>query len=203
MTKRKKKLLLIQLTLLILGIIIAYFTYFNKDKISNREIVRENVQKKITEELKKKDLNEEGNVFYKIEYSKFDLQGNRYVLQSEEAITNNINSELIQMKKIKAIFYFKDDTILYIWSDIGVYNNKTLDMEFEYNVRANYNNSKLFAEKAEYSNSKGFLTITKNVRINSSEGNLMADKLLFDIKNQNLNIASFNNNKINANIKLK
>ena len=203
MTKRKKKLLLIQLTLLILGIIIAYFTYFNKDKISNREIVRENVQKKITEELKKKDLNEEGNVFYKIEYRNFDLQGNRYVLQSEEAITNNINPELIQMKKIKAIFYFKDDSILYIWSDIGLYNNQTLDMEFEYNVRANYNNSKLFAEKAEYSNSKGFLTITKNVRINSSEGNLMADKLLFDIKNQNLNIASFNNNKINANIKLK
>ncbi len=203
MTKRKKKLILIQLTLFILGLIIAYFTYYNKDKISNREIVRENIQKKITEELKKKDLNEEGNVFYNIEYSGFDLQGNRYVLQSEEAITNNINSELIQMKKIKAIFYFKDDTILYIWSDIGVYNNKTLDMEFEYNVRANYNNSKLFAEKAEYSNSKGFLTITKNVRINSSEGNLMADKLLFDIKNQNLNIASFNNNKINANIKLK
>ena len=107
------------------------------------------------------------------------------------------------MKKIKAIFYFKDDSILYIWSDIGLYNNQTLDMEFEYNVRANYNNSKLFAEKAEYSNSKGFLTITKNVRINSSEGNLMADKLLFDIKNQNLNIASFNNNEINANIKLK
>ena len=193
----------IQLTLFILGLIIAYFTYYNKDKISNREIVRENIQKKITEELKKKDLNEEGNVFYNIEYSGFDLQGNRYVLQSEEAITNNINSELIQMKKIKAIFYFKDDSILYIFSDIGVYNNETLDMEFEYNVRANYNNSKLFAEKAEYSNSKGFLTITKNVRINSSEGNLMADKLLFDIKNQNLNIASFNNNKINANIKLK
>ena len=203
MTKRKKKLILIQLTLFILGLIIAYFTYYNKDKISNREIVRENIQKKITEELKKKDLNEEGNVFYNIEYSGFDLQGNRYVLQSEEAITNNINSELIQMKKIKAIFYFKDDSILYIWSDIGLYNNQTLDMEFEYNVRANYNNSKLFAEKAEYSNSKGFLTITKNVRINSSEGNLMADKLLFDIKNQNLNIASFNNNKINANIKLK
>jgi len=202
-TKRKKKLILIQLTLFMLGLIIAYFTYYNKDKISNREIVRENIQKKITEELKKKDLNEEGNVFYNIEYSGFDLQGNRYVLQSEEAITNNINSELIQMKKIKAIFYFKDDSILYIFSDIGVYNNETLDMEFEYNVRANYNNSKLFAEKAEYSNSKGFLTITKNVRINSSEGNLMADKLLFDIKNQNLNIASFNNNKINANIKLK
>ena len=66
MTKRKKKLLLIQLTLLILGIIIAYFTYFNKDKISNREIVRENVQKKITEELKKRILMKKEMYFIKL-----------------------------------------------------------------------------------------------------------------------------------------
>ena len=32
---------------------------------------------------------------------------------------------------------------------------------------------------------------------------MFADKLLFDIKKQKLNITSFNNNKINANINLK
>ena len=32
---------------------------------------------------------------------------------------------------------------------------------------------------------------------------MFADKLLFDIKKQTLNISSFNNNKINANINLK
>ena len=47
-----------------------------------------------------------------------------------------------------------------------------------------------------------FITITKNVKIDDPRGNLFADKLLFDIKNQNLNITSFKNSKINANIDL-
>ena len=36
------------------------------------------------------------------------------------------------------VFYFKDDTILNIKSDNGIYNNKTLDMIFEKNVKADY-----------------------------------------------------------------
>ena len=32
---------------------------------------------------------------------------------------------------------------------------------------------------------------------------MVADKLLFDIKKKKLNIASFNDGKINANVKLK
>ena len=63
--------------------------------------------------------------------------------------------------------------------------------------------SKLFAQKAEYSNSKSFLTISEKVKINDARGTMIADKLLFDIKKQTLEIASFTDNKINANINLK
>ena len=86
--------------------------------------------------------------------------------------------------------------------EYGIYNNKTLDMKFEQNVKANYLRSELFAEKAEYSNSESFLSIYENVGINDIKGNLIADKLLFDITKQKLNITSFNNGKINANVKL-
>ena len=40
------------------------------------------------------------------------------------------------------------------------------------------------------------------MRIDDIRGNLIADKLLFDIKKQNLAITSFNDGKINANVKL-
>ena len=106
------------------------------------------------------------------------------------------------MKIVDATFYFKDDNTLCIWSDKGIYNNKTLDMKFEKNVKAKYLNSELFAEKAEYSNSKSYLSIYENVRINDIKGNLIADKLLFDITKQKLNISSLKNGKINANINL-
>ena len=60
------------------------------------------------------------------------------------------------MKLVHAIFYFKDDTVLNVWSEEGLYNNKTLDITFEKNVEATYEKSKLFAQKANYSNSKVF-----------------------------------------------
>ena len=106
------------------------------------------------------------------------------------------------MKLVHAIFYFKDDTVLNVWSEEGLYNNKTLDITFEKNVEATYEKSKLFAQKANYSNSKSFLTISEKVKVEDKSGSIFADKLLFDIKSKKLNIKSFNNNKANANINL-
>ena len=148
------------------------------------------------------NLSEEKDLFFNIKYSGFDMQGNRYSLESEEAYVDDSNPEIVYMKIVNAVFYFKDNTILYVKADKGIYNNKTLDMKFEQNVNANYLESELFAEKAEYSNSKSFLSIYENVRINDIKGNLIADKLLFDITDQKLNITSFSNGKINANVKL-
>ena len=106
------------------------------------------------------------------------------------------------MSSVEAVFYFKDDTILRIWSKKGIYNNKTLDMKFIEDVKAKYLDSELFARKADYSNSERYLSIYDNVRINDIRGNLIADKLLFDINKQKLDITSFNDGKINANVKL-
>ena len=40
------------------------------------------------------------------------------------------------MVDVEAIFYFKDDTNLQVFSKSGIYNNKTLDMQFKENVKA-------------------------------------------------------------------
>ena len=157
---------------------------------------------KIGDTIFEESLLKNSDVFFDIEYSGFDLQGNRYLLNSEEAYVDEINSEIIYMQIVNAMFYFKDDTTLYVEADNGIYNNRTLDMKFEQNVKANYQNSELYAEKAEYSNSKSYLSIYENVRINDIKGNLIADKLLFDITSQMLDITSFNNGKINANVNL-
>ena len=84
-----------------------------------------------------------------------------------------------------------------------VINKKNLDMNFYGNVRGIYGESKLYAQKAEYSNRQSMLLISDKVKVSDPQGTLNADKLLFDIKKQKLNITSFKNNKINANINLK
>ena len=197
MIERKKKLRIIQFFLLIFALLIIYLTYYNKE-ISNTDLVD---SKQVKEILEDEDKDDE-NLFFNIEYTGLDLRGNRYLLKSKKARLDEVKPEIVYMDNVHAIFYFKDNTILYIWSDKGIYNNKNFDMEFSKNVKAEYMNSKLFAEKANYSNTENYLSIYENVRINDIRGNLIADKLLFDIKKQNLAITSFNDGKINANIKL-
>ena len=93
--------------------------------------------------------------------------------------------------------------MLNITSNSGFYNNKTLDMIFENEVNGKYDGSILLAEKAEYFNSKNILIITDNVRVKDPKGVFSAEKLLFDIKKNTLNISSSEKNKVRADINYK
>jgi lipopolysaccharide export system protein LptA len=196
--ERKKKLRLFQTILLIVGIIIILIIYTDKGFFLNKKI-----NQKTTLLIENETTGQKANIFYNIEYSGLDLAGNRYIIKSKEATTNASDQEIVNMKFVESFFYFKDDTVLKVKSDYGTYNNKTLDMFFNSNVKANYQNSVLFAENAEYSNSENFLSISGKVKIEDFKGTMFADKLLFDIKKQKLNITSFNDDKINANLNLK
>ena len=197
MIERKKKLRITQFFLLIFALLIIYLTYYNKETNNTDLANSEQVKKALTDNDK-----DTSDLFFNIEYSGLDLRGNRYLLKSKEARLDELRPEIVYMNTVHAIFYFKDNTILYIWSDEGIYNNKNFDMEFSKNVEAEYLDSKLFAEKANYSNTENYLSIYENVRINDIRGNLIADKLLFDITKQKLDITSFRDGKINANVKL-
>ena len=196
--ERKKKLRLFQTILLIVGIIIILIIYTDKGFFLNKKI-----NQKTTLLIENETTGQKANIFYNIEYSGLDLAGNRYIIKSKEATTNASNQEIVNMKFVESFFYFKDDTVLKVKSDYGTYNNKTLDMIFNSNVKANYQNSVLFAENAEYSNSENFLSISGKVKIEDFKGTMFADKLLFDIKKSKLNITSFNDDKISANLNLK
>jgi LPS export ABC transporter protein LptC len=201
--ERKKKIKIFQLSLLTLGILTIIFTYFNFGDNSNKKefLIDSKTKERVSlQQTKNKDYED---IFYNIQYTGFDLQGNRYILKSKEAYTDKNIQELVQMKTVEATFYFKDDTTLKLNSEKGTYNNKTLDMVFKNKVKAYYIDSELYANKAHYINSKNILIIDGNVKVINPDGNLVADKLFFDIKKQKLDISSFNNNKINVRISNK
>ncbi len=202
MTPRKKKLRITQISLIIFGIMVFYFSYyFKKFNFSNEEILSSSAQSQIERDLEK-EQNSEDNVFYNIEYSGLDLSGNRYILKSKEAKTSKNSPNVISMVKVTANFYFKDNTILKVISDEALYNSLTLDMDFSQNVKAIYQGSELLAQNAKFSNSESFLKVSNNVIINDERGKISADELIFDIKEKKLNISSFDKNKINANVNI-
>ncbi len=189
MTDRKKKILLVQIIIFIFATLLIYFTYYNRD----------NEMKKIKNiDLKKKEntTTDNLNTFEDIEYKGIDLNGNRYEIKSEIASFDVKSPELIDMKIMKGIFYFKDGTILTVTGDYGKYNNKTMDMEFKNNVVAKYIDNILYADNLNYMNTKNMLTIYGNVKTESVKGSIAADKLEFDLSDQTLDASMFNEEQI-------
>ena len=199
LVNRKRKIRIIQILLFVVSFAIIFKTYFDKDSLQSEKIISVSDKNKLKDAVSD---NESDDIFYNIKYSGLDLSGNRYILESKEARTDKSSQEIVNMKYVSAVFYFKDNTTLYINSDYGIYNNKSLDMIFEKNVEANYEDSKLSGEKIIYYNSKKTLIVSENVKVNDIKGNIMADKLFFDLEKKTLDISS-NKNKVNANINLE
>ena len=188
--QRKKKLKIIQISLLFLGIIIIFYTYFVKER---ENLTQESLKSKINNEILSQDADKD--VFINVQYSGLDLNGNRYIIKSEKAFNNDENPNIVNMENVTSFFYFKDETTLKIISDTAIYNNNSLDMKFDGNIKATYMESRLFAQKAIYNNKDSSLIVTDNVKVFDSRGAINADKFFFDIKKQKLNISSLNKKK--------
>ena len=200
---RKKKLRAFQTLFLIFGLGIIILVYTNINFSDKQKIISTDLQKKIDNKMQSSEKNKNSNIFYNVEYSGFDLEGNRYKISSKEAINSTEDLNSVEMKGVSALFFFKDGTKLNISSENGNYNNKTLDMEFRENVKAVYEDSKLYAKKAEFLNSKNLLIVSNNVKIEDTKGTMFAEKLVFDIKKKSLNISSNDNDLVKTKVSKK
>jgi|TARA_B110000211_G_scaffold46339_1_gene49542 hypothetical protein len=189
-TSRKKNLLFIQITIFLIAIALLYNTYSGNKKETEVFVKIES------------ETSPDTNSFSDIEYSGFDLTGNRYVLQAKQADFRTETPELINMKGVTAKFYLKDSSILNVTSDEGLYNNITFDMNFEKNVQVDYLTHNLLSDSLSYSNSNAKLIATGNVRGESIEkGEFNADKVDYDLADKTLNLSMFGNEQIKLKLK--
>jgi hypothetical protein len=188
--KRKTKIIYIQVTIFLVALFLLYSTYRDtSEKVDDFIVI-------------KTETDSDTNSFTDVKYSGFDLNGNRYILKAETADFENKTSELINMKGIIANFYLKDDTVLNVISDEGLYNSINLDMEFRKNVKATYLTNTLLSEKLTYSNSKGKLLASGNVRGESIEkGQFSADNVEYDLANKTLGFSMLGNKQVNVKLK--
>ena len=198
MASNKLKLnrkILLQIALILSGILIIFFTYFYNEK---QKIVVKETEKKI-EKIKQEETGDISS-FEDITYDGKDSQGNKFIINSEYAEFENDKTNIIYMKKIICRFFFKDGTILRVTSNKGIYDNIKNDIEFEENVKMYYLENRLFAEKASFINSENYLLVEENVVGESPDGNLVADKLDFDLIEKNMNISMYNQDKVNIKV---
>jgi LPS export ABC transporter protein LptC len=191
---RLNKKITLQIILIFLGILIIFFTYFY-DK--NRKSLSKKIEEKKTE-IEGKDQGI--STFENIQYEGIDNSENKFVINSEYAEFKSDKTNIIYMKKMSCRFFFKDGTVLKIASDKGVYDTVSSDMEFEQNVKMYYLENRLFSEKASFINSENYLVIQDNVVGEAPEGNLIADKLDFDLTQKKLKISMYNQDKVNIKV---
>ena len=190
MTSRKKNILLIQITIFLIALALLYNTYREKNKESETFV------------RIKTETSSDTNSFTNIEYSGFDLAGNRYVLKAGQADFKTEKPELINMKIVVAKFYLKDGTVLIVVSDSGLYNNLTLDMKFNKNVKVDFLTHVLLSDSLSYSNSNAKLIATGNVRGESIEkGEFSADNVEYDLMDKTLNLSMFGNKQVKVKFK--
>ena len=192
-----KKKTTIQLILLIVGILLIFLTYFSSPIKDENEKTVEDIS--ITEKSGEEEKNK--NIFEDLEYKGTDNNGNKFIIFSEHSDFRTDRPEIINMQNVLCYFYFKDGTILEIRSKTGTYNNVTLDMSFAKNVNMFYMDSSLFYEKDDFSNANNRLTVEGNIKTQSPEGNLAADKLNFDFTDKKLKVSMYNEDKVNIKTK--
>ena len=190
MTKKKKGLLIIQLTIFLVAIGLIYHTYVDKNK-KIKDIIKVEAETDFDE-----------NKFTDITYSGFDLSGNRYELNAGTATFKTENPAIINMKDVDAKFYLNDNTVLTVTSKEGFYNNVTLDMDFIENVKADYLTHILFSDSLTYSSVDAKLIATGNVRGESIEkGEFSADNVEYDLMDKTLNLSMFGNKQVKVKFK--
>jgi len=187
---RKKVIILVQLTIFLVALFLLYNTYRDKNKIPINVMLIES------------ETDPDTNSFTDIEYSGFDLNGNRYTLNAVQADFKTETPEIIKMEGVIANFYLKDNTILKVVSNKGLYNTTTLNMNFKENVKSTYLTNNLFSDQLTYSNSESKLLASGNVRGESVEkGEFFADNVEYSLTDKTLELSMFGNERVNVKLK--
>ena len=189
MTNKKK---IFQLSLIFIGLLIIFFTYFfNLEKKQPSEVVNETKTKENEEFL------EEGvNRFENVEYKGIDNTGNKFTIGSQFAEFKKEKPELIFMENVECFFTFKDNTVLLISSKKGIYNNISNDMQFSEDVKMDYLENTIFSDRANFNNYENQLLIAGNVRGDGPTTNLKADELDFDLNTKDLKISMYSEERV-------
>ena len=189
MTNKKK---IFQLSLVFIGLLIIFFTYFfNLEKKQPSEVVTE-IETKENEEF----LEEGVNRFENVEYKGIDNTGNKFTIGSQFAEFKKEKPELIFMENVECFFTFKDNTVLLISSKKGIYNNISNDMQFSEDVRMDYLENIIFSDRANFNNYENQLLIAGNVRGDGPTTNLKADELDFDLNTKDLKISMYSEERV-------
>ena len=189
----KKKQQRVQLTLVFIGLLLFFLTYFfypniNKDKLTKDQSIGKNVDETA--------IADKTTTFESLEYKGLYNFDKPFKVRSEKAYILNEEPDIVYMDTMRVILYLGDGRIVNITSDKGRYNKRTYDCFFEQNVKATDESTIIFAENLDLLATKNSVEIYNSVFLDYATGNLQADKIDYNFETKYFKVSMFDDKSI-------
>ena len=151
----------------------------DEEKITSEEVIIS------TTDTNKTDSNLIKNLEYDININ----ENNNYNLTSEfSEIIYQDDFEIVQMRKVKAVFTDKKFSQIVITSDVAAYNNKNYNTTFEENVIVKYLDNIVYGDILILDFEKNSISISNNVKYDGPNGVLFTDNIVIDLITKKIDI---------------
>ena len=168
--------ILIILILLLSVFFFIYYKFFNIEKISVSEPIKEEVS------------TYSSNIIKDVEYTTTDTDGNEYIIKSIQGEIDFNTPNIIYLTKVKALIKLKDSNEITITSEYGKYNSNNFDTIFSKNVIIRYLDNEITGEYLDFSFDRNTLIISKKVIYNNVDKIMKADVVEMNIKTKDTKI---------------
>ena len=180
----------IQLLILLILVVFLFFFIKNTFFTTNQNIVNLDIEEK--SEIDKSDLNKNlSNIIINLSYRSVDSNGNEYLLNAESGETSEEDTNIVILKKVKAIIKLKNKSNIYIYSDFAKYNSKNFNTFFYKNVSGDYENNNIICDNLDLLIKDNLAILYNNVNIMSNNSTANADEIILNLLNGNINIKMF------------
>src|SRR6056300_1253846 len=156
---------------LILISLLFYNFFFKKETQTEKvTIIQENLERS------------KNNIIRNLEYNINLSNGNKYFITAESGVLSyNNNIETVDMTNPIAEITYTDNTLITISSNKAIYNNNNYNSFFRENVKINYSNNLIYADKMNLNFIENKIIIFENVKYIGSYGQLKSDNISIDL----------------------
>ena len=186
----------IQISLIIFGSLLIFFTYFFYPKINEKKFLKNEINTAKPLKITKEQV----NVFKNVTYEGFYNIINPFTIESDDAYILNDEPEIIYMKEMIVTIYMSNGSVVNIRSDKGSYNKVTYDCFFEDNVVASSEETIVYSDNLDMLASEDLVRAYNNVLLTSEKNSLRADNVDYDFENKLYQISMYNNKRVKIKI---
>ena len=188
-----KKVIKLTLFLLLVATSIFFYNLYLSDNKQSNIKIDTSIEPDISE--KQEVSSPENNLIKNLKYEVKLDEENQYIITSDlSEITYETGIEMVRMQKVTAILINQKNIPLIITSEQAVYNNSNYNTKFSNNVKVEYLNNIIKADKMDFNFKNSLISIYENVEYDGIQGNIVADNIKIDLITKKIEIYMYNQN---------